>query len=165
MKKSQGSGPRFILGIDPGFGRMGFGVIGIQDGQMEAVDFGVMTTAAGGDFGDRLAQLVEDLHAVFTHWKPSVVAVEQLFFTNNQKTAIRVAEARGVVLLTAAQFGVPTVEFNPKQVKLALTGDGNANKAAVQRMVKQLLGLPKAPKPDDAADALAIALTASTWRG
>ena len=153
-----------ILGIDPGFGRMGFGVIRVLGREVHPLDFGVFTTDAKLDFGSRLAYLVEDMQAVIEHWKPRVVAVESLFFTNNQKTAMRVAEARGVVLLTAAQRSVPVVEFAPGQVKLALTGDGKATKAAVQRMVKQLLLLPRAPKPDDAADALAIAITASTVR-
>jgi len=90
--------------------------------------------------------------------------MEKLFFTNNQKTAIRVAEARGVILFLAGQYQLPVIEFTPTQVKSALTGDGKANKSAMQRMVKQLLGLKTIPKPDDAADALAIAITASTVR-
>lgn len=153
---------RIILGIDPGFGRMGFGVLRMAGREMHAVDFGVFTTLAKLDFASRLAYLVEDLQAVLAHWHPSVLAIETLFVTNNQKTAMRVAEARGVVLLTAAQAGIPVLEFSPKQIKLALTGHGSAQKPAVQRMVKQLLQLPHIPKPDDAADALAIAITAST---
>ncbi len=155
---------KVILGIDPGFGRMGFGVIRAAKRDTHPLDFGVFTTDAQLDFGSRLAYLVEDLQAVIAHWHPQLFALESLFFSGNQKTAMRVAEARGVVLLTAAQHGIPVVEFTPSQVKLALTGDGKASKAAAQRMVKQLLALPRAPKPDDAADALAIAITASTVR-
>jgi crossover junction endodeoxyribonuclease RuvC len=154
---------RIIVGIDPGFGRMGFGVVRVFGREVHAADFGVLTTDAKADFGSRLAYLVEDLHAILSEWEPALLAIETLFFSNNQKTAMRVAEARGVVLLTAAQFGIPVVEFTPSQVKAALTGDGTAQKSAVQKMVKNLLALPRVPKPDDAADALAIAIAASTF--
>lgn len=153
-----------ILGIDPGFGRMGFGCVLARNGRIEAVDFGVMTTASGHAMGERLLHLAADLNEVIAHAKPSVIAVEKLFFSNNATTAMRVAEARGVVLLLAAQAGVPVMEVGPSQVKKALTGDGAAGKAAMQRMVAKLLNLPRVPKPDDAADALAIAITVSTMR-
>ncbi len=154
----------FILGIDPGYGRMGFGCIHVAGKEMQAVDFGVMTTTAGDAPEDRLLHLAHDLNEILKHVKPDLVAVEKLFFANNSTTAMRVAEARGVVLLLAAQAGVPVVEVGPAQVKKAITGAGDAGKAAMQKMVAKLLNLPRAPKPDDAADALAIAITASTMR-
>lgn len=153
-----------ILGIDPGFGRMGFGCVYVSGNEMQAVDFGVMTTTSGDAIENRLLHLATDLNEVIGHLKPSVIAVEKLFFANNATTAMRVAEARGVVLLLAAQAGVPVVEVGPAQVKKAVTGDGAAGKAAMQKMVAKLLNLPRAPKPDDAADALAIAITVSTMR-
>lgn len=150
-----------ILGIDPGFGRMGFAVIHTDGRHSEAVDFGVMTTPNLGHFGDRLLQLEADLCALLEAAKPDLVAVEKLFATVNQKTAMQVAEARGMVLLTLARHSLPVVEFTPNQVKSAVTGDGSADKKAMQKMVARLFNLPRPPKPDDAADALAIALTAS----
>lgn len=153
-----------VLGIDPGYGRMGFGCIAVSGRQTEALDFGVMTTAAGQPSQERLLHLAGDLNELLAHWKPTVLAMEKLFFSKNVTTGIRVAEARGVVLLLAAQAGVPVVEIGPSQVKLAVTGDGAATKPAMQKMVARLLGLPRAPKPDDAADALAIAITASTMK-
>ncbi|PJA47100.1 crossover junction endodeoxyribonuclease RuvC [Candidatus Uhrbacteria bacterium CG_4_9_14_3_um_filter_36_7] len=153
-----------ILGIDPGFGRMGFGVVAVRERVCEAIDYGVMTTSSGILIQDRLVALADDLQSLLDTHKPSVLVMEKLFFTNNQKTAIRVAEARGVILFLAGQYQLPVIEFTPTQVKSALTGDGKANKSAMQRMVKQLLGLKTIPKPDDAADALAIAITASTVR-
>jgi len=153
-----------ILGIDPGFGRTGFAVLSIEPSGIETLDFGVITTPTIKDFGSRLVMLAEDLQAVIIESKPDLMAVEQLYFTNNQKTGIQVAQARGVILLLAAQNGIPLMEFTPNQVKSSLTGDGKANKAAVQRMVKQLLGLARIPKPDDAADSLLFSLAASTMR-
>ena len=151
-----------ILGIDPGYGRMGFGLI-LADGRAyEAIDYGVMKTTAGEDTPSRLLALAHDLESVVSAHPPHLLAIEKLFFSTNQKTALQVAEARGVVLLTAAQYGIPVVEFTPMQVKTSLTGDGKAGKPAMQRMVKQLLNLPTIPKPDDAADALALAITASS---
>jgi crossover junction endodeoxyribonuclease RuvC len=155
---------KLILGIDPGFGRMGFGCVYVENGKMEAVDFGVMTTTSGDAIEDRLLHLATDLNELLAHLKPDVIAVEKLFFANNSTTAMRVAESRGVVLLLAAQAGIPVVEIGPAQVKKALTGDGAATKPAMQKMVARLLDLPRAPKPDDAADALAIAITASSMR-
>ncbi len=155
---------RLILGIDPGFGRMGFGCIQMDGHEMRAVDFGVITTTSGDAIENRLLHIATDLNEILGHLRPQVIAMEKLFFGNNSTTAIRVAEARGVVLLLAAQAGVPVVEVGPAQVKKAITGDGTAGKAAMQKMVAKLLGLPRVPKPDDAADALAIAITASTMR-
>lgn len=149
-----------ILGIDPGFGRMGFAVIRVSGQQTEVVDFGVMTTPVNSDFGGRLLQLESDLCSLLEAAKPDLAATERLFTTVNQKTATQVAEVRGVVLLTLARHGLPVVEFSPNQVKSAVTGNGAADKKAVQKMIARLLNLPRIPKPDDAADALAIALTA-----
>ena|SRR3989338_2270890 len=153
-----------ILGIDPGFGRMGFGCIRVQKGQCQAMDFGVVTTKAGEEFGYRLKQIAEDLRSLIRASKPSLVAMEKLFFTSNAQTAMRVAEARGVAYLIAAEEGIPVIEFTPSQIKKALTGDGRADKKAMERMVALLLGLPRSPKPDDAADALAAAITAASVR-
>lgn len=153
-----------ILGLDPGYGRMGFGVIFTDGRNMELVDYGVAVTVSGDAFESRLLSLANDLHALFEHHKPHVVAVEKLYFGKSSSTAMKVAEARGVAMLMAAQAGAPVFEFTPAQVKKALTGDGKAGKAGMQKMVKELLDLPKPPKPDDAADALAVAITAANKR-
>ena len=151
-----------IMGIDPGFGRMGFGVIYKEGMNIAPADFGVITTINGDAFEDRLLHIANDLHDLFLHHKPHVVAIEKLFFGKSSTTAMRVAEARGVALLMAAQAGVPVIEYTPAQIKKAITGDGKATKAAMQKMVKTILSLKRIPKPDDAADALAVAITAST---
>lgn len=153
-----------VLGIDPGFGRMGFGCVRVSRGNSEALDFGVVTTSANEPMGDRLLALFDDMTELVSQLQPDLIAIEKLFFSKNTTTALRVAEARGIVLLLAAQAGIPVIEVGPSQVKLAVTGDGTADKPAMQRMVARLLGLSRVPKPDDAADALAIALTASTMR-
>jgi len=153
-----------ILGIDPGYGRMGFGCIEIHRGKVAAKDFGVMTSLSTDKSGVRLQSLFCDICGLISQLKPDVVAVEKLFFAKNTTTALRVAEARGIILLAAAQAKIPVIEVGPAQVKLAITGDGAAGKPAMQRMVARLLGLPRVPRPDDAADALAIAITASTMR-
>ncbi len=149
------------MGVDPGYGRMGFGVVYVEGGEVELVDYGVATTTSGEHFEDRLLSLANDLHDLMVHHNPDVVAVEKLFFGKSTTTAMKVAEARGVALLMAAQSRVPVLEFTPAQVKKALTGNGKATKAGVQKMVKKLLSLPRVPKPDDAADALAVAITAA----
>jgi crossover junction endodeoxyribonuclease RuvC len=153
---------KIILGIDPGFGRMGFGVIHVEGKQIQLVDYGVAMTTSGDAFERRLLSLANDLHDIFEHHEPHAVAIEKLFFGKSSTTAMKVAEARGIANLMAAQAGVPVFEFTPAQIKKAVTGDGKATKGAMQKMVKQLLGLPKIPKPDDAADAIAVAITAST---
>ena len=153
---------RIILGLDPGYGRMGFGVVHVHGPNVELVDYGVATTTSGDAFEHRLLQLGNDLHDLFAHHQPDAVAIEKLFFGKSSTTAMKVAHARGVAMLMAAQSGAPVFEFSPSQIKKAVTGDGKANKRAMQQMVKQLLGLPRIPKPDDAADALAVAITAST---
>lgn len=157
--KTQG---RIILGLDPGYGRMGFGVIYVEGAQVQLIDYGVATTTAGDDFERRLLSLGNDLHELFEHHQPDLVAVEKLFFGKSSTTAMKVAHARGVALMMAAQAQAPIIEYTPAQIKKALTGDGKAGKAAMQKMVKQLFNLQRIPKPDDAADAIAVALTAST---
>lgn len=152
------------MGLDPGYGRMGFGVIDVEGSRIRLVDFGVATTTSGDAFELRLLSLAQDLHDLFVHHKPQAVAVEKFFFGKSAKTAMDVSQARGVALLMAAQAGCPIFEFTPAQVKKALTGDGSAGKAAVQKMVMRMLELLKVPKPDDAADALAVAIAASTKR-
>ncbi len=143
---------------------MGFGCISVVRGKTHALDFGVVTTSANEPMGDRLLALFDDMGELVEQLQPNVIAVEKLFFAKNTTTALRVAESRGIVLLLAARAGIPVIEVGPSQVKLAVAGDGTADKAAMQRMVARLLGLPRVPKPDDAADALAIAITASTMR-
>lgn len=154
--------PRVILGIDPGFGRMGFGCLSVEKNSLRLLGVGVMTTPVGDEFASRLLSLSQDIRALIEKYHPTTVAIEKLFFAKNTTTAMRVAEARGVVLCEVARAGVRVVEFAPAQIKNALTGDGKADKRAIQVMVKTLLGLPRVPRPDDAADALAIAITAST---
>jgi crossover junction endodeoxyribonuclease RuvC len=155
------SKPHKILGIDPGYGRMGFGVILVDGSKIELVDYGVITTPASDTFEKRLLAISNDLQEVLTRNKPDAFAIEKLFFGKSSTTAMKVAESRGVALLSGAKANIPIVEYAPSQIKLALTGDGKANKQGVQKMVKELLSLPRIPKPDDAADALAVAITAS----
>jgi crossover junction endodeoxyribonuclease RuvC len=157
-----------ILGLDPGIAILGFGSIICQtsaDIQLNSLasvqleDYGVIETAAKTPFGDRLCTLYNDLHAVIAEIKPDLVAVEKLFFYRMSHT-ITIAQARGVLMLVLGQVGLPYVEFTPPEVKKALTGYGNAQKIEVQSAVARELALDFIPRPDDAADALAIALTA-----
>jgi crossover junction endodeoxyribonuclease RuvC len=154
-----------ILGLDPGLATLGFGVldcydaIGRQAARAEAVDYGVIQTPAGTEIGSRLVTLHDDLHSVIDTHQPDRVSIEKLFFYKMGNT-IAVAQARGVVLLVLAQHELPIVEFTPAQIKQALTGHGNADKRDVQEAVMRELKLEKLPRPDDAADGLAIALSA-----
>lgn len=147
-----------ILGIDPGYAIIGWGVLNYERGRFAPVDFGAITTEAGTLFVRRLQQIYTDLSAVLEKYTPDALAIEKLYFQNNQKTAIEVAEARGVILLAAQNAGVPIFEYTPLQVKSAVTGYGQAQKPQVMEMTKRLLRLEKVPKPDDTADALAIAI-------
>ena len=147
-----------ILGIDPGYGITGFGVIEAKRGSMELCRCGAITTPAGMDFPSRLAMIYQDMQALLDLAKPDAMAIEELFFGQNVTTGIGVAQSRGVVLLTAAQAGLPVYSYKPSQVKQAVVGYGNATKRQMQDMVKRLLRLESIPKPDDAADAVAIAL-------
>ena len=149
-----------ILGIDPGIGICGFGLIEFRPGvKTRALDFGAVTTKVDAPLPSRLLELYDSLCEVFDETKPEVVAVEKLFFSKNITTGIAVAEARGIVLLVAEQKGLPVYEYTPNEIKKTLTGYGSASKAQMQEMVKMELGLEKKPKPDDAADALAAAIT------
>jgi crossover junction endodeoxyribonuclease RuvC len=147
-----------ILGIDPGTGRLGFGVIDIINGKPHLVDAGVITTPPRSEESDRLLTIFEELSGIIKETKPDVMAVEKLFFAQNVTTAIHVAQARGVILLTGKQAGLELYEYTPLQIKMSLTGYGRASKQQIQEMVRVLLGLQEIPKPDDAADALAVAL-------
>jgi crossover junction endodeoxyribonuclease RuvC len=153
-----------ILGIDPGFATLGFGAIDCpaaphQGAPLNVLDYGVIRTPAGTDTGQRLITLYEDLHTLLKEWQPDLVAIEKLFFYKMGNT-IPVAQARGVVLLALGQHQLPIIEFTPAQIKQSLTGYGNAVKQDVQAAVARELNLSAIPKPDDAADGLAVALTA-----
>ena len=151
-----------ILGIDPGIGICGFGLIETTSrANAKALDFGAVTTKVDAPMAERLKELYESLSQVFKETKPEVVAIEKLFFSKNITTGIAVAEARGVILLVAEQFGAKIREYTPNEIKKALTGYGSATKTQMEEMVKIHLGLEKKPKPDDAADALAAAITCS----
>jgi crossover junction endodeoxyribonuclease RuvC len=154
-----------IIGIDPGTGILGFGVIETDGAKNRLVDAGVIRTPVKEDDAVRLQTIFEELTDIIAQTKPAEMAVEKLFFAQNVTTAMTVAQARGVVLLTGQQAGVKIVEYTPLQIKQSLTGYGRADKKQMQEMVRVLLGLPSIPKPDDCADALAAALThASTTK-
>ena len=146
-----------IIGIDPGTARLGFGIIDAGDGYA-AVDYGTIETSAKVAMAQRLLELYEALTHLITTHSPESMAIEQLFFSRNVTTAIAVGQARGVALLAAAQAGIPVTEYTPAEVKQAISGYGNADKQQVQFMVQLLLELDTVPYPDDAADALAVAL-------
>lgn len=150
-----------ILGIDPGTGILGFGVIDVMRGQATLVDAGVIRTPIKEDDAVRLATIYEELQLIIRDTKPNEMVVEKLFFAQNVTTAMTVAQARGVVLLAGKQAGLTIHEYTPLQIKQALTGYGRAEKKQIQEMVRILLRLKDAPKPDDCADALAAALTHS----
>ena len=146
-----------ILGVDPGTARLGFGIIDAGDGYA-AVDFGTIETSSKDTMAHRLLELYEALSSLIATHAPETMAIEQLFFSRNVTTAIAVGQARGVALLAAAQGGIPVAEYTPAEVKQAISGYGNADKQQVQFMVQLLLELDSVPYPDDAADALAVAL-------
>ncbi len=151
-----------ILGIDPGLGICGFGLIETSSkAGAKALDFGAVTTTVDAPLPVRLKELYDSLVQVFEETKPEVVAVEKLFFSKNITTGIAVAEARGVVLLVAEQKGAQVYEYTPNQIKKCLTGYGAATKPQIEEMARVHLGLKVKPKPDDAADALAVAITCS----
>ena len=147
-----------ILGIDPGYGITGFGVIEADRLNCALLRCGAITTPAGMDFSARLEIIYEDMRQLLTAAKPEAVAIEELFFGQNVTTGIGVAQSRGVILLAIRQAGLPVFQYKPSQVKQAVAGYGNATKHQVQEMTKRLLHLQQLPKPDDAADAIAIAL-------
>jgi crossover junction endodeoxyribonuclease RuvC len=147
-----------ILGIDPGYGITGFGLIETQQGQSRLLQCGAITTPAGMDFSARLEIIYEDMRKLLEMAKPDAVAIEELFFGQNVTTGIGVAQSRGVILLAIRQAGLEVTSYKPSQIKQALVGYGNASKHQMQDMTKRLLHLDAMPKPDDAADAIAIAL-------
>lgn len=147
-----------ILGIDPGTAIMGYGLLDYQGDQLKVIDYGCWTTSPKDSLAKRLCQINDGLEKMIEQHKPEVVAVEELFFNKNVRTALAVGQARGVVLLTAAKAKLEVAEYTPLQVKQALVGYGRAEKQQVQYMVKTLLNLREIPKPDDVADALAIAV-------
>ena len=147
-----------ILGIDPGIATVGYGLIQYENGCFRTIATGAIETPAGIDVEDRIEMVYEDLCEIIKMYSPTEMSIEELFFNTNQKTAIAVAEARGAILLAAKKNRLNIAEYTPIQVKLAVTGYGRAGKKQVQEMVKIILGLPKVPKPDDAADALALAI-------
>ena len=147
-----------ILGIDPGYGITGFGLVELQQGQFRLLRCGAITTPAGMDFSARLEIIYEDMRQLLELSKPDVVAIEELFFGQNVTTGIGVAQSRGVILLAIRQAGISVHSYKPMQVKQAVVGYGNATKHQVMDMTKRLLHLQAMPKPDDAADAIAIAL-------
>ncbi len=147
-----------ILGIDPGLAIVGFGLIEADAGRTQLLQYGTVTTPAGLPLSDRLVQLERDTEELLAQLRPDAIAIEELFFSNNITTGIAVAHARGILLCTAAKSGIPLYEYTPMQVKQAVVGYGLAEKRQVMDMVKRLLKLRSVPRPDDAADALAIAL-------
>lgn len=147
-----------ILGIDPGYAIVGFGVVEYDGYKFVPVHFGAITTAAGTDFFMRLKTIYDDMNTVLDTFKPDSMAIEKLFFNTNQKTGIDVAQARGVTILAAVNMGIPIFEYTPLQVKQSVVGYGRAEKSQVMEMTRKILGLAEVPKPDDTADALAIAI-------
>lgn len=148
-----------IIGIDPGTGILGFGVIDVDGNKFTLVDAGVIRTPVKEDDAVRLHTIFDELSEIIKQTQPHMMSVEKLFFARNVTTAMTVAQARGVVLLCAKQAGIDIHEYTPMQIKQAITGYGRADKKQIQEMVKLQLGLTAIPKPDDAADALAAALT------
>jgi crossover junction endodeoxyribonuclease RuvC len=146
------------LGIDPGTAITGYGILDIDGDIIKVIDYGCIKTSSKNKASDRLTQICRDVKKLISKHKPKWVAVEKLFFGSNVTTAMSVGQARGVIILAAAQAGVDIAEYTPLEVKMALTGYGRADKQQMQQMVKRLLKLESIPKPDDAADALAIAL-------
>jgi crossover junction endodeoxyribonuclease RuvC len=147
-----------VLGIDPGSGLIGFGIIELTKGKPSIVDAGVIRTTIGLSVGERLIELEEGLKDILSSHDVSMAVVEKLFFAQNVTTAMNVSQARGVIILALTKAKIPISEMTPLQVKMAMTGYGKATKAQIQEMVRVQLGLKEKPKPDDCADALALAL-------
>jgi len=147
-----------ILGIDPGYAILGWGIIDMNGNHFKAIDYGAVTTDAKTPMPDRLKHLYNSLMEIIVQYEPDVAGIEELFFNNNAKTAINVGQARGVIVLACANSGIDIGEYTPLQIKQALVGYGRAEKKQVQIMVKTILNLKEVPKPDDTADALAAAV-------
>ena len=152
-----------ILGIDPGIADTGFGIIKNKNNKLTCLAYGSIKTSAKFALADRLEIINLELNKLIKKYQPSLIAVEELFFCNNAKTALIVGQARGVVILTAKLNKIKSIEFTPYQVKQAVSAYGHADKGEVQRMVKLILKLKELPKPDDAADALAVAICAANY--
>ena len=147
-----------ILGIDPGYAIVGWGAVEYRGSRFTCLDYGAVTTPAGMDMPLRLEMIYDGMEALLNQYAPDALSIEQLFFTNNKTTGISVAQARGVILLCAARHGLPIFEYTPMQVKQAVVGYGKATKQQVMEMTRRLLGLQAIPRPDDAADGLALAI-------
>ena len=147
-----------ILGIDPGYAITGYSIIDYEGNKFKLIDSGAITTNAGISFPLRLTKIFDDLNLIIDEFKPDAISVEELFFNNNAKTAINVAQARGVVLIVGCKRSIPTFEYTPLQIKQAVTGYGRADKMQVQRMVKAILNVEKLPKLDDTTDSMAAAI-------
>ncbi|MDE5768071.1 MAG: crossover junction endodeoxyribonuclease RuvC [Oscillospiraceae bacterium] len=147
-----------ILGVDPGYAIVGFGIVDYAGANFAPIDYGAILTQAHTPFTQRLCDIDTDIREVFRRYEPDCMAIEKLYFTSNQKTAIDVAQARGILILAAAKKKIPVYEYTPLQVKMAVVGYGKAEKKQVMEMTKNILKLEQIPKPDDAADALAIAI-------
>ena len=148
-----------ILGIDPGYAILGYGVVDATGTKLTAVDYGVIETSSSERLPARLNRLYDGTRTLIERFQPDCAVFEELFFYRNTTTALAVGAGRGVSILAAEQAGLPLYEYTPMQIKLAVTGDGHADKRAVQQMAKMLLSLKSVPRPDDAADALAVAIT------
>jgi len=147
-----------VLGIDPGTAATGYGIVERSGSRLRAVDYGCFETVPADDLPRRLLYIHTAMSELIEEHRPALIGVERLFFNRNVQTAFAVGQARGVVLLAAAEAGVPVFEYGPHEVKMAVTGYGRAAKDQVQRMVQVVLGMPVLPRPDDAADALAVAI-------
>ena len=148
-----------VLGIDPGYAIVGWGVVEYISNRFAPIGYGAVITEKDTPFEQRLVEIYESVFDICKRYQPEALSIEKLYYQHNQTTVIGVAEARGVILLAAAQCGVPIYEYTPMQVKQAITGYGKAVKKQVQEMTRVLLHLPAIPKPDDTADALAMAIT------
>lgn len=148
-----------ILGLDPGLATIGYAILEVEGRKKTLLSCGVIRTAAGLSLGTRLLEIRTDFASILDTFKPEICAIEQIFFTKNVTTGIQVSHARGVLVLGLEEHGIPIVEFSPSQMKSALTGDGRADKKNIQKMVMLELGLTSPPQPDDAADAVSLALS------
>lgn len=154
-----------ILGIDPGYAIVGYGIVDYEKNRFSVAGFGAITTPAGAPFPRRLQDISEDMDRIIEKYKPDALAIEKLYFNTNTTTAIDVAQARGVIVLSAQKGGLTVAEYTPLQVKQAITGYGRAEKRQVMEMVKHFLNLKETPKPDDTADALALAICHAHYAG
>ena len=154
-----------IIGIDPGYAIMGWGILDLKGNKFSVVDYGSITTDSGVEAPKRLQHIYAELGAIIAKYQPEEAAIEELFFNNNAKTVILVGEARGIAVLACANAGLEISEYTPLQIKQALVGYGRADKKQVQSMVKAILNLKEVPKPDDTADAVAAAICHGHSRG